>query len=272
MHVKRLSGLGSSHRCGFSLGLLVLAILAVDVRAAADERGHRVFSHGALIREDSTRSVVYLLFSGHEFADGAETVRGTLRAEGVPASFFLTGEFYRDTAHAAVIRCLLADGHYLGAHSDSHLLYASWTNRESTLVTREAFLADLRENYAAMERHGIRRADAPVYLPPYEWYNREIAAWTEDEGLMLINFTPGTLSNADYTTPSMGLRYIDSDSIMRRILRVEEQSSCGLNGFFLLMHIGTHPERTDKLYSRLGELIIALRSRGYTFARFGAHP
>jgi endoglucanase len=40
-----------------------------------------------------------------------------------------------------------------------------------------------------------------------------------------------------------------------------------MNGFILLIHIGTDPRRTDKLYNRLGNLIDTLRARGYSFAR-----
>ncbi len=39
------------------------------------------------------------------------------------------------------------------------------------------------------------------------WYNAQISAWTAERGLTLVNFTPGTRSNADYTTPDMGDRY-----------------------------------------------------------------
>jgi len=81
---------------------------------------------------------------------------------------------------------------------------------------------------------------------------------------VLINFTPGTLSPADYTTPEMK-NYRSSDTIMRSILEYEQ--SKGMNGFILLLHIGTAPERTDKLYARLGELLDTLTDKGYSFVR-----
>jgi hypothetical protein len=43
----------------------------------------------------------------------------------------------------------------------------------------------------------------------------------------------------------------------------------GLNGFYLLLHIGTHPDRNDKFYYRLEELIGELRKRGYRFELIG---
>ncbi len=155
-------------------------------------------------------------------------------------------------------------GHYLGAHSDKHLLYCDWSNRDSLLVTKTEFLEDLRNNYAEMEKFGIKKTEARYFLPPFEWYNDSIATWTRQEGLVLINFTPGTLSPADYTTPEMK-NYRSSDTIMRSILEYEQ--SKGMNGFILLLHIGTAPERTDKLYARLGELLDTLTDKGYSFVR-----
>jgi peptidoglycan/xylan/chitin deacetylase (PgdA/CDA1 family) len=86
-------------------------------------------------------------------------------------------------------------------------------------------------------------------------------------GITMVNFTPGTSSNADYTTPDMK-NYVSSDTIMARIKRYERSNPSGLNGFHLLIHVGTEPARTDKLYNRLPELLTYLKSRGYRFSRY----
>lgn len=222
-------------------------------------------AQGAIIRGDTSRRELTLVLTGDEFADGGLVIRQTLRQHRVPAAFFLTGNFYRNLAFAQLIRGLRQDGHYLGAHSDRHLLYADWGKRDSLLVTKEEFRQDLQVNYRRMERFGIRKAEAPYFLPPYEWYNARIADWTKEAGLQLINFSPGTRSTADYTYPEMGERYRPTEEIYRSILDHERQDPHGLNGFILLIHIGTDPRRTDKLYDRLGELIQELRGRGYRF-------
>jgi peptidoglycan/xylan/chitin deacetylase (PgdA/CDA1 family) len=222
--------------------------------------------NGGIVRLDTTSKTVYLMFSGHEFADGGESIRRTLSEEAVLASFFFTGDFFRDPAHADLIRSLAADGHYLGPHSDRHLLYAAWSRRDSLLVSREEFLSDLSANYAAMKRFGITKSRAPYLLPPYEWYNRAVARWSDSVGVTIVNFTPGTFTNADYTYPEMGESYASSDSIITRLMRVEAGSPAGLKGALLLLHVGTEPRRTDKLYARLPELIHTLRSQGYRFA------
>ncbi|HVQ39520.1 MAG TPA: hypothetical protein VMS31_18420, partial [Pyrinomonadaceae bacterium] len=158
------------------------------------------------------------------------------------------------------------DGHYLGAHSDQHLLYCDWNQREEMLVTRKQFEEDLGQNYAAMQAFGISKMEAHYFLPPFEWYNRRISEWTEAQGLQLINFTPGTRSNADYTTPAMK-HYAGSDAIMRHIKEYEGRDPAGLNGFIFLLHIGVGPERTDKFHDRLDELIRWLRAEKYQMVR-----
>jgi peptidoglycan/xylan/chitin deacetylase (PgdA/CDA1 family) len=120
-----------------------------------------------------------------------------------------------------------------------------------------------------MEKHGIRKEDALYFLPPFEWYNERIAEWCAEAGLALVNFTPGTLSNADYTVPEGEGRYVSSDSIFRSILSREANSSSGLRGFFLLTHIGSDPRRTDKFSTHLERLVTVLQERGYLFRRLG---
>ena len=146
------------------------------------------------------------------------------------------------------------------------MLYASWNKRDSLLVSKNEFINDLKNNYTEMARFGITKNDASLFLPPYEWYNKKISKWTNELGLTLINFTPGTSSNADYTIPKMEKKYLSSKTIFNNILKYEKKSSNGLNGFILLLHIGTHPDRTDKFYTKLDNLIRELKERGYSFS------
>jgi peptidoglycan/xylan/chitin deacetylase (PgdA/CDA1 family) len=190
-----------------------------------------------------------------------------LHKQKAKAAFFLTGNFYANRDFDSLIKGLKKDGHYLGAHSDKHLLYADWTKRDSLLVTREEFIQDLEANYKRMAGFGIQKQDAPYFLPPYEWYNSIIALWTKELGLQLINFSPGTRSTADYTYPEMGNRYVPSDAIYQSIVQKEATHAHGLNGFILLIHIGTDPRRTDKFYHRLDTLLTELKAKGYRFVR-----
>ena len=205
-----------------------------------------------------------MVFTGDEFADGGISIRNTLKKENIKASFFFTGRFYRNKNFRSIIRKLKNDGHYLGAHSNDHLLYADWSKRDSLLVTKAQFTTDLLKNYEAMHSFGIKIKEASYFLPPYEWYNDTIAAWTDELDLQLINYTPGTLSHADYTTPA-DKNYRNSRTIYNSIADFEQAR--GLNGFILLMHIGTDSKRTDKFYHYLSQLITLLKDKGYQFKR-----
>ncbi|WTM29141.1 Cellulase [Chitinophaga sp. 180180018-2] len=230
---------------------------------AHEGTGGRTYDHGGIARGDSTHRRLTLVFTGDEFADGGAVIRNVLHVQRVPAAFFFTGKFYRNPAHRRLVKQLKADGHYLGSHGDQHLLYCDWNNRDSLLVTREQFLADLDAGYASGH---LTKKSAPWFLPAYEWYNDSIASWAAAAGTRLVNFTPGTRSNADYTFPEMGKRYKSAAEIYESVLQYEATHPGGLNGFLLLMHIGTDPRRTDKLYSKLSSLITVLKARGYQFS------
>ncbi|MBN1789727.1 MAG: hypothetical protein JW830_04465, partial [Bacteroidales bacterium] len=85
----------------------------------------------------------------------------------------------------------------------------------------------------------------------------------------LVNFTPGTSSNQDWTYPELGSQYINSEAIYNRILNYEKDAPGRLNGFILLTHFGTDPRRPDKFYDRLDVLITELERRGYGFVSLG---
>ncbi len=108
----------------------------------------------------------------------------------------------------------------------------------------------------------MKRSAIKYFIPPYEWYNDSIAAWTKQMGIQLINYSPGTWSSADYTTPDMK-NYKSSQEIYQSIINKEKEG--GLNGFILLIHFGTESKRTDKFYNRLDELFSTLKQKGYKF-------
>jgi len=251
------------------IGMILLAVLFSCNPDTPEWKNCLVEKDGAIIRTDTTQKEINLVFTAHDFADGFPTIIQVLRNQDIRASFFLTGDFYRNPGNRDIINTLKSDGHYLGAHSGHHLLFCSWENRDSLLVSREQFINDLKNNYDAMKDFGITKENAPVFLPAYEWYNRKIYEWTKEEGLTLVNFSPGTSSNADYTYPDLGKSYMTADTIYNRIIQYEKKN--GLNGFILLIHPGTDPRRPDKLYNRLDELITYLKSGGYRFTRIDEH-
>lgn len=184
-----------------------------------------------------------------------------MRARGILGSFFVTGRFLEDKKARGIIRSLHKQGHYIGPHSDAHLLYMPWEDRSRLLVTEDEFKDDLKANIVKLQRLGIARMDK--FIAPYEWYNRQIVDWTSDLGLTLYNFTPGLRTAADYSFPEMGERYMDSKAISEQLFDFEVKQ--GLNGYIVLVHLGSDERRTDKFFYILDEIIDRLKDKNYKF-------
>ncbi|HVU96023.1 MAG TPA: glycoside hydrolase family 9 protein [Puia sp.] len=239
------------------------ASLVYLLAAQQDQAEHFTVSHGAILRGDSTRKTVALVFTGDEFGDGLATITKALNKHKVSGSFFFTGRFYSNPAFQPAIKELHRQHHYLGPHSNQHLLYADWTRRDSTLITADSFYTDLQHNLAAIKALGIDTTGPHYFIPPYEWWNDTIAAWTRAAGWQLINFTPGIRTNADYTYPEMGNSYLPGDKILQSLEQYRTTRPAGLNGAIILIHAGTDPRRKDKLYNHLDQLLTWLQSNGY---------
>jgi peptidoglycan/xylan/chitin deacetylase (PgdA/CDA1 family) len=224
-------------------------------------------SEGATIRINRQKNVIYLVFSADERFEGGEHVLNSLRENKIKGSFFFTGNFLRNPEFENITKKIIKRGHFVGAHSDKHLLYCDWQKLDSTLVSKEVFQADLKANFSELQKFGVTPENARFFLPPYECYNNEIANWCRELGLILVNFTPGTRTNADYTTPEMP-NYKSSEQLMNWLMDFEAKNPEGLNGSILLIHPGTEDARTDKFYLKLDELIKTFAEKGYQFRSF----
>lgn len=233
--------------------------------AAADSNRFELYE-GGIVRAAKNERCIALEFTGDSFADGGEIILDELAKHRAKGSFFFTGKFLRNPQFKPLIQRVVKEGHYLGPHSDSHPLYCPWSGEKKTLVTKEFFAEDIAKNIRAIEGFGIPRSEIKFWIPSYEWYNKEIVEWSRGLGLTLINFTPGTRSTADYTENG-AKNFVSSQTIFDSILNKEKEDPNGLNGFLLLMHIGAGPKRTDKFYTRLGELVTVLESKKYKFVR-----
>ena len=224
------------------------------------------FVEGAPVRGDTSHKLVALVFTGGEFGEGTPHILDALATRRMSANFFVTGDFLRNPELRPLISRMIADGHYVGPHSDAHPLYCPWEDRSRTLVTKAFFAADLRKNIDDLRALGaLREVGRPVYfVPPYEWYNAEQTRWARDMGVVLLNFTPGSGSNRDYA-PEGHKSFVPSAKIVDDILAYERKDPHGLNGFLLLLHLGS--QRQDKVHPHLGRLLDELAARGYAFVR-----
>lgn len=232
-----------------------------------DDRSTLTLDRGCIIRGPRDRKRIALEFTGGSFADGGTTILRELSARGIRGSFFFIGDFYREPKFKSLIEQIRDEGHYLGPHSDKHPLYASWENPPKLLISREEFAKDLHDNLKVIEGFGIPKGKARYFIPPYEHYTPEIAEWTKAEGLVLINYTPGARSHADYMEDK-DPKFISAPDMVKSVMNYESNHEDGLNGFMLLMHIGAGPGRTkDHLYEYLGSMLDDLIALGYSFVR-----
>jgi peptidoglycan/xylan/chitin deacetylase (PgdA/CDA1 family) len=221
---------------------------------------------GGITRGSRKAKKIAVVFTGHEFAEGGEAILDALAGREGKAAVFLTGEFLRTLNFKPLVTRIVQEGHFLGPHSDKHLLYCPWDGTKRTLVTRRQFLSDLSRNIQDALLVCTNGTEIRFFLPPYEHYNQEIAEWSAAMGLTVINFTPGTRSNADYTGEA-DTNFVSSQAIFESIVKKEREDPHGLNGFILLFHLGSGPGRKDKFHYRFGELLDYLAGKGYEFVR-----
>src|SRR5947207_2442668 len=130
--------------------------------------------YGAIIRADKNAKKLALVFTGDEYGESTEPILDTLKQRKIKAAFFVTGNFLRQAALRRQMQRATAEGHYVGPHSDSHSLYASWDERDKSLVTEEFFKKDLQKNIADLRAIGALQRDQPIFfIPPYENYNSD---------------------------------------------------------------------------------------------------
>ncbi|MCL2502773.1 MAG: glycoside hydrolase family 9 protein [Bacteroidales bacterium] len=221
--------------------------------------------YGSVVRRDPSKKEIYLIFSADVAFEGGTKVLDVLEKHNTLGSFFLTGTCLRMPQHKAVIERIIREGHYVGPHSDKHLLYAPWEDRQKTLVGGDSLRNDILLNVKELEKFGVSADQQLWFLPPYEYYNDETVRVSATLGLKVMNFTPGSLTNADYTTPSMS-NYRSSQTLIDHVMNMESRGA--LHGAILLIHPGVSDERPDKLYDRLDELMTNLKEKGYSFKRF----
>jgi peptidoglycan/xylan/chitin deacetylase (PgdA/CDA1 family) len=252
-----------------------LPIIAVVMSIAAGER-HVVAApptrdaivrdkYGAIVRGDVSKKSLALIFTGDEKGESTAPILDRLHDRKIRAGFFVTGNFVRNEQLRPLLERAIREGHYLGPHSDSHPLYCDWDDRNKSLVTKTFFVSDLRQNIAGLKSLGALRGRMPrLFIPPYEWFNADQVRWSNEMGITLFNFTPGSGSNRDYA-PEGDRAFVPSQKIYDDILAYEKKDPHGLNGFILLLHLGSG--RKDAFHPRLGPLCDALTNRGYNFVR-----
>jgi peptidoglycan/xylan/chitin deacetylase (PgdA/CDA1 family) len=190
----------------------------------------------------TTRKVVALTFDAGANADAVPSILATLRAEGVPATFFLTGRWVEVyPGYAAEIGA----AYPVGNHSYSH--------------------PDLTGLSDAEVRDEIRRADdaieaatgrdpRPLFRFPFGAWSDHLIAVVNDEGYGAINWTVDTRG---WMGTSGGQSV---DSVVQRVL------DAATPGEIVIMHVGSNPDDGSTLDAdALPRVIDELRALRYSF-------
>jgi hypothetical protein len=257
---------------GTAGAILMMAHFGVSPQTAKSIVGSRVpephsdfrLDAGAICRASSSEKKLALLFTADKHVDGADSILQTLKVRALQAAFFLTGRSLDAPEMRNWTRRAIAEGHYVGPHSDGHLLYAAWDNRQKSLLNKPRFQADLYRNLAELGELGADLSEPVYFVPPFEWHNADHTSWAKELGCQVINFTPGSGSHRDFA-PEDHAAFRPTEKLISEVLEFETQSETGLNGHLLLLHLGT--VRKDKVYSKLGTLIDELLDRNYSVVR-----
>ena len=197
---------------------------------------------GVVTRLPTSSKVVALTFDGGAGSQGAATILATLHAQGVPASFFVTGRFA--TANPSTTRQMAAVGP-VGNHSWSHpdlTTVGAVTLQQELSTTRTAIIA------------ATGRDPRPLFRFPFGAYDSRVRGLVHAQGYGAVGWTTDSLG---WKGTSGGMTV---DSVVARVLAGRAP------GQVVLMHVGANPDDGTTLdATALPRIIAGYRAAGYGF-------
>ncbi|HTZ46741.1 MAG TPA: polysaccharide deacetylase family protein [Verrucomicrobiae bacterium] len=263
--MKKSQGLVAACLCCFTL--FGWSVLAQQSGSTEGKSLRFTLDDGAIVRGDLQQKQIALIFTGGDYGEGTEAILNALDKLQIKAGLFVTGGFLSKAERRHLVERAVAEGQYVGPHSDQHPLYCPWDDRDKSLITETEFKKDLRKNIADLKALGALKAEPIYFIPPYEWFNADQVKWAKQMGVVMFNFSPGSGSNRDYM-PESDAKFVSSQKILQDILAYEKKDAHGLNGYILLLHLGA--DRQDKMFLLVEPLVQELRARGYAFVRIDA--
>src|SRR2546421_12212887 len=76
----------------------------VSMPADREKTKSQTFSHGGIIRADTSQKRIALIFTGGDFGEGTAHILDVLKARHIKASLFVTGDFLRKPDYSALIQ------------------------------------------------------------------------------------------------------------------------------------------------------------------------
>jgi peptidoglycan/xylan/chitin deacetylase (PgdA/CDA1 family) len=196
----------------------------------------------------TTRRVVALTFDAGANADAVPAILATLRREGVPATFFLTGNFVRDFPAAA--RSIAAAGFRIGDHTITH----PYLTRLSDAAVRHEILGGAQQILSVTGKN-----PAPLFRFPFGDADAGTIALANGAGYVPVRWTVDTLG----WEGTAG--HVSASVVAARALAAARP------GEIVLMHVGSNPDdHTTFDADGLPRVISGLRAQGYSFVTLDA--
>jgi peptidoglycan-N-acetylglucosamine deacetylase len=223
-----------------------------------------------LLRGRSSLPYLCLTFDGAVHAGDLPRILRILAERGIPATFFLTGEFI--ARHPGPVRAIVQAGHEGGNHLYQHVHLTTWDfNGKQELrpeVTRAALHRLLRDN-EALFRQVTGREMQKVWRAPFGETNPTLDAWAAELGYIHVAWTRDfsgarSMDSLDWVADPGAARYLTAAQIRDRLLSFDGGRPGGANGAIILMHTGTL-RQSEHPWTVLGEVADEFRRKGYTF-------
>ena len=198
-------------------------------------------------RIPTSSKVVALTFDAGANGDGVPSILATLRAQGVPASFYLTGDFVR--AYPTLARQVAAYGR-IGNHTDNHL--------HMTTLADTAVRTEVSAGYSAIVAT-TGRSPKPLFRFPFGEYTSHTLSLVNSMGYVAVGWTVDSLG---WKGTSGGQT---ADAVVARVVAARTP------GEIVLMHVGSNPQDHTTLdAAALPRVISQLRAYGYSFVTLSA--
>lgn len=217
--------------------------------------------------------LISITFDGGAHANAAASILDTLQSREVKTTMFLTGRFVQ--RFPDIVKRILAEGHELGNHTDSHPHLTTWNKnrRHHTLprINAKIIASELRAADARL-RAVTGTSFAAIWRAPYGEKNDQICRWALDAGYLHIGWRQArtwrlNLDSNDWIPDEDTPGYRSPEEVLDKIVTLAKTKPYGINGGIILMHLGT--SRTNprqQVHRSLGVLIDTLRTMNYHVA------